>query len=74
MSVGFKDHPLYKKYPPQISHTQIDKGAFIGASATILSGVSVGKNSLIAAGAVVTKNIPANQVAKGVPAKTWSSF
>ena len=46
-------------------------GAFshIGASATILPGVEIGQNVIIGAGAVVTKNIPDNSVAVGVPAQ-----
>ena len=47
----------------------IKSGASIGANATILPGVTVGKNSLIGAGAVVLDNIPDNSVAVGNPAK-----
>lgn len=70
MSVGFKDHPLYQQYPSKVGHTKIDSGVFIGASATILSGVTIGQKSLIGAGAVVTKNVAPQKVAKGVPAKS----
>lgn len=48
----------------------IKQNAWIGAGATILPGVTVGKNSVVAAGAVVTKDVPANTVVAGVPAKT----
>ena len=47
----------------------IEKGASIGSNSTILGGIIVGKNSLIGAGSVVTKNIPANQIWAGNPAK-----
>ena len=47
----------------------IGRNVWIGASATVLPGVSIGDNAIIAAGAVVTKDIPANTVAGGVPAK-----
>lgn len=47
----------------------IGKNVWVGANATILSGVSVGDNSIIAAGAVVTKDVPANTVVGGVPAR-----
>lgn len=47
----------------------IGKNVWIGANATVLSGVTIGDNAVIAAGAVVTKDIPANAVAAGVPAK-----
>lgn len=47
----------------------IKRNAWIGAGATILPGVTVGENSVVAAGAVVTKDVPANTVLAGVPAK-----
>lgn len=49
--------------------TFIKKGASIGSNATILCGITIGENALIGAGAVVTKNIPANAVVAGNPAK-----
>lgn len=48
----------------------IKRNAWIGANATILPGVTVGENSVVAAGAVITKDVPANTVVAGVPAKT----
>ncbi len=47
----------------------IKRNAWIGAAATILPGVTVGENSVVAAGALVTKDIPDNTVVGGVPAK-----
>jgi len=47
----------------------INDGAWISVGAMILPGVTIGRNSVIAAGAVVTKDIPDNVVAGGVPAK-----
>lgn len=47
----------------------IGAGTWIGAGATIMGGVTVGKRSIIATGAVVTKDIPDNVVAAGVPAR-----
>ena len=52
----------------------IGKNVWIGANSTILSGVTIGDNSVIAAGAVVTKDVPANVVAGGVPAKIIKSI
>jgi acetyltransferase-like isoleucine patch superfamily enzyme len=49
--------------------TLIKKGASIGANATILGGVTLGENSLVGAGSVVTKDIPANEVWVGNPAQ-----
>ncbi|MDE5721421.1 MAG: sugar O-acetyltransferase [Clostridia bacterium] len=48
---------------------KIGNRVWIGAHATILSGVTIGDNSVIAAGAVVTKDVPENSVVAGVPAK-----
>ncbi len=49
--------------------TLIKKSASIGANATILGGISIGENSLVGAGSVVTKNIPSNEIWVGNPAK-----
>ena len=48
---------------------RIGDNVWIGAHATILAGVTIGDNSVVAAGAVVTKDVPANVVVAGVPAK-----
>lgn len=48
--------------------TLIEKGVSIGSSATIMCGITIGANSIIGAGAVVTKSVPANCVVAGVPA------
>ncbi len=47
----------------------IKDNVWIGANVTILQGVTIEENSIIAAGAVVTKNVPSNSVYAGVPAK-----
>ena len=47
----------------------IKRNAWIGANATVLPGVTIGENSVVAAGAVVTKDVPANTVVAGIPAK-----
>jgi acetyltransferase-like isoleucine patch superfamily enzyme len=48
---------------------RIKKNAWIGANATILGGVTIGENSIVAAGAVVSKDVPDNSIVGGVPAK-----
>jgi len=53
--------------------TLVKKGASIGANATIVCGVTIGENALIGAGAVVTKDVPANAVVAGAPAKVIGS-
>ncbi len=47
----------------------IKKNAWIGMNVTITPGVTIGENSVVAAGAVVTKDVPANVIVGGVPAK-----
>ena len=47
----------------------IKRNAWIGAAATILPGVTVGENSVVAAGALVSKDVPPNTVVGGIPAK-----
>lgn len=47
----------------------IEENVWIGANTVVLPGVTIGKNSVIGAGSVVTKNIPANVVAVGNPCK-----
>jgi len=52
-----------------VIETTVKKGASIGSNATILCGITIGENSLIGAGSVVTKNVPPNTVVAGNPAK-----
>jgi acetyltransferase-like isoleucine patch superfamily enzyme len=47
----------------------IEDGAWIGSGVTVLPGVSIGENSVVAAGSVVTKNVPESTIWGGVPAK-----
>lgn len=47
----------------------LERNVWIGSNATILPGVTVGENSVVAAGAVVSKDVPANVIVGGVPAK-----
>jgi acetyltransferase-like isoleucine patch superfamily enzyme len=47
----------------------IKKNAWIGAGATILQGVTIGENSVVAAGSVVSKDVPDNVIVGGIPAK-----
>ncbi len=52
----------------------LGKNVWVGANATILQGVEIGDNAIIAAGAVVTKNVLENTVVGGVPAKPLKSI
>lgn len=71
VSLLSEGHPL----SPESRHTLvpksvlIKKNAWIGAGATILPGVTIGENSVVAAGAVVSNDVPRNTVVGGIPAK-----
>jgi len=49
--------------------TKVHDGASLGANATILCGITIGRNAMVAAGAVVTKSVPPHALVAGVPAK-----
>jgi len=53
----------------ELVETFIEKSASIGSSSTIMCGITIGENAIVGAGAVVTKDVPANTVVAGVPAK-----
>lgn len=57
-------NPGWKTIP-----TIVKKGASIGANSTILCGVKIGKKAMVAAGSVVTKDVPSNTLVSGNPAK-----
>lgn len=61
--------PRSKKYPIKFEKTVVQKGASIGANATIIAGNTIGENAMIGAGSVITKNIPADEIWVGNPAK-----
>ena len=73
MNVGYKDHPLQHYFPSFSKGVKLCRGCFIGANALIMPGVTVGTCSLVAAGSVVTKDVPARSVVAGVPAKVVKS-
>lgn len=61
----------YNKNPDEIAVAPIviEDNVFIGADTFVLKGVTIGKNSVIGAGSVVTRDVPANTIAAGNPAK-----
>ncbi|MBO7484730.1 MAG: N-acetyltransferase [Spirochaetaceae bacterium] len=61
--------PRSKQYPQKFEKTIIKKGASIGANSTILAGITIGENAMIGAGSVVTKDVPANTLWYGNPAR-----
>lgn len=71
VSLITESHPLdpSKRRDLDLKAIVIKKNAWLGAGAIILPGVTVGENAVVAAGAVVTQDVPANTVVAGVPAK-----
>jgi acetyltransferase-like isoleucine patch superfamily enzyme len=53
----------------KVERTVIKKGASIGSGATILSNTTIGENAIVGAGSVVTRDVPANTIVAGNPAK-----
>ena len=53
----------------KVEKTKICRGASIGSGSTILSNITVGENAIVGAGSVVTKDVPANAIVAGNPAK-----
>lgn len=70
--------PFYKDRPPRpplrTAPVIIGDNVWIGMNAVILKGVAIGENSVVAAGAVVTKSVPENCVVAGNPAKIVKRF
>ena len=67
-SVNF-DGSMQTEEDWKLEETFVKKGASIGSSSTIMCGITIGENSIVGAGAVVTKDVPPNTVVAGVPAK-----
>lgn len=61
--------PRSKAYPDKFDVTHVEHGASIGANATILPGVIIGRHAMVGAGAVVTRSVPAYAIAIGNPAR-----
>lgn len=61
--------PRSKNYPESFQQTIVEEGASIGANATILPGLTIGRGAMIGAGAVVTRSVPPNAIAVGNPAR-----
>lgn len=61
--------PRSQKRLEEFSRTTVQRGASIGANATILPGLSIGRGAMVAAGAVVTRDVPPYAIVKGNPAR-----
>lgn len=71
VSLLSEGHPIEpeNRHSLKVGHIHIKKNAWIGANATILQGVTIGENAVVAAGAVVSKDVPDNTIVGGIPAK-----
>jgi acetyltransferase-like isoleucine patch superfamily enzyme len=58
----------------KVERTIIKKGASLGTGVTVLANVTVGENAIVGAGSVVTKDVPANSIVVGNPAKFLRSI
>jgi len=73
-NVSFTNDPFPRsqKYLTAFPLTVVEDGASIGANATILPGICIGKGAMVGAGAVVTRNVPPNAIVLGNPARIQS--
>jgi acetyltransferase-like isoleucine patch superfamily enzyme len=69
ITAGHPLNPSQRRAYIEAKPIVIERNAWIAAGATILGGVTVGENSVVGAGAVVTKNVPPNSFVAGVPAR-----
>lgn len=71
VSLLSEGHPIEpeERHSLTVGHVHIKKNAWIGANATILQGVTIGENAVVASGAVVSKDVPDNTIVGGIPAK-----
>lgn len=76
VSIQFNTHisasyynPQHQEGKPDVGAVTVKRGTYVGMDAIILKGVTVGENSVVAAGSVVNRDVPANCMVAGVPAK-----
>lgn len=64
-----KEGQLQTEQDWKVERTVIKKGASIGSGATVLSNVTIGENAIVGAGSIVTRDVPANAIVAGNPAR-----
>lgn len=69
MNVGYRDHPLQAHFPAMAAPVTFEPGCFVGAGVTILPGLTIGARAFVAAGSVVTRDVPPRALVAGVPAR-----
>jgi acetyltransferase-like isoleucine patch superfamily enzyme len=71
VSLLSEGHPILpeERHSLKVGSIHIKKNAWIGANATILQGVTIGENAIVAAGSVVSKDVADNTIVGGIPAK-----
>jgi acetyltransferase-like isoleucine patch superfamily enzyme len=70
VGVSIRESRWVGRYPEDLSHrTRIGSDVWIGFGVVVLSGVTIGDSSIVGAGSVVTKDVPANSIAVGNPAR-----
>src|SRR3984957_10541559 len=74
ITAGHPLEPSRRRTAPIGNPIAIEKGVWIAAGATIIGGVTVGENSVVAAGAVVTRDVPPNTLVGGNPARVIRSI
>ncbi len=62
-------HPRSKRHLSRYPVTRLEKGCSIGANATLLPGITIGRGAMVGAGAVVTRDVRARTLVTGSPAK-----
>jgi acetyltransferase-like isoleucine patch superfamily enzyme len=68
LNVGYEDHPLQVKFPSMSKGVVIKENVFVGASTTVLPGVTINGGSFVGASALVNKDVEKNTLVGGVPA------
>lgn len=69
VTIAANNHDLYDREMLLLADVHIEENTWIGANAVILPGITIGKNSVIGAGSIVTHDVPENTVVVGNPAR-----